>query len=845
MADPERLLDDIASSIADGAVVDWEQPVDRLSARERRVFGHLRLIDSLATVYRTLPPEPDSDPADDPLARPDPPGPRWGRLVLLDRIGQGASGDVFRAWDVDLQREVALKLLHVDGGSDASANARLLGEARRLARVGHPHVIHVYGAERHEERIGLWMELVRGRTLDEIVRADGPLPATDAAAMGADLCGAIAAVHAAGLLHRDIKAQNVIRDDNGRVVLMDFGTGDEIASARPVLAGTPLYLAPEILAGGPATPASDVYSLGVLLFHLASGRYPVSADSVERLREAHRAGRRLRLKDAAGGIPQGFARVVERALAADPSHRYASATDMEQALREFLRRPATVSTTATWRTWWFAAVTALVIAALVATTGRPWSRVTPAPGVTSIAVLPLTYVSGQADAPYLAEGLTDQLITTLGQVGAFRVTADTSVARFKGATEPVASIAKQLGVEAILEGTVTIDPGGPGRPGRVRVNARVIRAGTGLDIWAGSLERPLGDLLALEDDLARVIAQQVHAHLSSSEVARLQGGRSTNPAAEQAYLEGRAHLSQFAAQANLALTAFHRATELDPLYAAAHAGAGRSYIALGFARAISQPEARASALAEVTRALELDPELPEGHGVMADLRFFYDWDFAAAEREYLRAIETDPSAAFERAQYAQFLAAMGRLDEARQQIDQSIALDPLSAQPELTRALVLYYSRRFDEAIASVRRAEALDPSLPTAHFLMGRILEASGDLAAAVHETQKAIDGSAVVAAGWRVQKLRLQALQGDIAGARAGFSALARSEAAVDLESSPYEAYLRLATAEPDTAVTLLMRAVARRDPSVLWIDVDPRLDQIRGRPEFAELRRRIGLH
>ena len=438
MADPERLLDNIASSIADGAVVDWEQPVDRLSARERRVLGHLRLIDSLATVYRTLPPEPDCDPADDPLARPEPPGPRWGRLILLDRIGQGASGDVFRAWDVDLQREVALKLLHVDGGSDASANARLLGEARRLARVSHPHVIHVYGAERHEERIGLWMELVRGRTLDEIVQADGPLPAADAAAMGADLCGAIAAVHAAGLLHRDIKAQNVIRDDTGRVVLMDFGTGDEIASARPALAGTPLYLAPEILAGGPATPASDVYSLGVLLFHLVSGRYPVLANSVEGLTEAHRAGLRLHLKDAAAGIPQGFARVVERALAADPSHRYASATDMDQALREFLRRPARVPTTATWRTWSFVAVTALLIAALVATIGRPWSRVTPAPGVTSIAVLPLTYVSGQADAPYLAEGLTDQLITTLGQVGAFRVTADTSVARFKGATEPVA-----------------------------------------------------------------------------------------------------------------------------------------------------------------------------------------------------------------------------------------------------------------------------------------------------------------------------------------------------------------------------------------------------------------------
>jgi len=245
MSTSERLIDDVAASVADGQPVDWDRPPAALSARERRLLQHLRVIDSLAIVYRSLPMESREDDPAPPAADTAPDGPRWGRLLLLDRIGQGVSGDVFRAWDGELQREVALKLLHVDGlSSDAAANARVLQEARRLARVRHPHIVHVYGAERHEERIGLWMELVRGRTLDDVVRTEGPMSSDAAAVIGADLCGAVAAIHAAGLLHRDVKCQNALREDTGRVVLMDFGAGEEIGSARTALAGTPLYLQP-------------------------------------------------------------------------------------------------------------------------------------------------------------------------------------------------------------------------------------------------------------------------------------------------------------------------------------------------------------------------------------------------------------------------------------------------------------------------------------------------------------------------------------------------------------------------------------------------------------------------
>ena len=278
---PEAALDALAASIADGQPIDWQQLEAEAGPRDRRLIRHLRLVENISSLYRSIPE------LDDTLDDEAPDGPRWGRLVLLDRIGTGASCDVHRAFDTDLHRHVAVKLLHPDGRATGAAHDRILQEARRLARVRHPHVVQVFGAEQHRDRVGLWMELVDGESLDQIVRARGPFGAREAAGIGQDLCAALAAVHAAGLLHRDVKAQNVLRESGGRIVLMDFGTGEERAptggAAR--LVGTPLYLAPEILAGQPASTASDVYSLGVLLFYLVTGQFPTASATMEQLRD--------------------------------------------------------------------------------------------------------------------------------------------------------------------------------------------------------------------------------------------------------------------------------------------------------------------------------------------------------------------------------------------------------------------------------------------------------------------------------------------------------------------------------------------------------------------------------
>ncbi|HXW05887.1 MAG TPA: serine/threonine-protein kinase, partial [Vicinamibacterales bacterium] len=428
----DRAITDLASSVADGAVVDWSHAEAGVPANQRRLIRHLQLVESIAAVHRSIPEGSPPESPDQAAAVME--VPRWGRLVLLERIGQGMSGDVHRARDTELHREVALKLLH-DTSASRDAHRRVLEEARRLARIRHPHVVHVYGAEQHDGRVGLWMELVRGESLEQIVRARGRFGAHEAAVVGLDLCAALAAVHGAGLLHRDVKAQNVLRESGGRIVLMDFGTGEELrqnaGSSRMV--GTPLYLPPEIFKGKAATAQSDIYSLGVLLFFLVTGEFPVSAGSMIELARAHSRGERRHLRDVRPDLPAAFVEAVERALERSPERRYASAGEMEAALRPTLDLPPLVVREQPARSGirnrafaGLAGVLALAVLALIA-----WSltRGAPVASGASIAVLPFSDLSSNSPAPYLAAALTDELIATLGQIHTLRVSSMTSTSR--------------------------------------------------------------------------------------------------------------------------------------------------------------------------------------------------------------------------------------------------------------------------------------------------------------------------------------------------------------------------------------------------------------------------------
>ncbi len=322
----------LARSVADGKSVDWDAEETGAPDEESRQVVHgFRLLSKITGFHEDLISEIE------PLSA----GDKWGALEILEALASGSYGEIYRARDPRLDREVALKLI----AGETTEDDGTIGEARALAKVDHPNVVTVHGADVHAGRAGIWMELIRGRTLDSIVKSDGPLGAGEAALTGIDVCRALAAVHASGLVHRDVKARNVMREKGGRIVLMDFGLGREkqAAGGGRTVSGTPLYMAPEILAGEEATVQSDLYGAGILLYLLASGAFPVTGRSAGEIQNAHESGRSTSLRDARPGLPESFLRVVERATANKPGERFATAGEMEKALADFLDRESAES----------------------------------------------------------------------------------------------------------------------------------------------------------------------------------------------------------------------------------------------------------------------------------------------------------------------------------------------------------------------------------------------------------------------------------------------------------------------------------------------------------------------
>jgi len=331
----EAVFDQAIEQIADGLSVDWGALDRGTPGRARDWAKSLRVLNDIVKLHRDAAADYEQTtmataaPSNGEASQaPD----TWGKYRLTNKVGEGSYGSVYRAWDSDLEYDVAIKILHRRVG-DTKLRERLLQEGRALAKIQHNNVVRVLGIEAHADRVGLCMEFVRGKTLADIVRGQGRLSAAEAVLIGEDLCRALSAVHRAGFIHRDVKAKNVMRDDNGRIVLMDFGTGrSSDALSKNDRAGTPLYMAPEVIEDGQQSMRSDVYSLGVLLYYLVTGEYPVNARSIDELRAAHANREHRWLSEVRPDLPVGFMQVVERAIAIDPEDRFANASELLDAL---------------------------------------------------------------------------------------------------------------------------------------------------------------------------------------------------------------------------------------------------------------------------------------------------------------------------------------------------------------------------------------------------------------------------------------------------------------------------------------------------------------------------------
>jgi serine/threonine-protein kinase len=847
----EKLLE----SLADGVEVDWAA-LDSAAktSDERRKYRNLRLVARVAELHRTIVLEDDNGGEAAALGAAEAPADpvSWGHLSVGSRLAAGSFGQIYRAHDPQLNREVALKLLR---GSISTIRPveRLLAEARTLARVRHPNVVTVYGADVRDGAAGLWMELVDGQTLDVWLRSHGVMGSGEAAAAGIDLCRALAAVHAARLVHGDVKAQNVMREHGGRIVLMDFGAGRAQGGDAGGVAGTPMYLAPEVLAGEPPTIQSDLYSLGVLLFHLLTAAYPYSGADLDGLRAAHADGARAWLRDLRPDLPDALVQSIERAVDPDPARRFATAGEMERALVTSLQPvstpiPAIVRPprSARSRTVGFVAGALAFVAAvvgLIVWSGRA-DDVVVRTGTKTIAVLPMKDLSAAGAPAYLAEGLHDQLITTLGQIQSLRVMSRTSVMKFKDSAQAAGEIARSVGVDAVLESTVLSSGTSGDTPGRVRVNASLMLAGAQTPVWTRTFERPFGDLLALQADVARAIATGVRATIGPGESDRLSRSPQTNPAAEEAYLQGRTLLAGYGAEpAARALRSFERALSIERDHGSAHAGAAYAYIVLAADGAIPHQKARAMALTHARRALEVSDDSAEAHATMADIEFLYNWNLRGAEEEYRKSLELNPSLAIARSHYAQVLAAAGRFDESLAQVAEVESLDP-DVMSDF-KGLILYYKRDYPAAEKAIRAELLRRPEAVGLQLQLGRVAEAQGRMTAALETSQLAQQIAGGGSVPVRVQLIRLESLNGQIDRARASYRELQATAAAGTSHVRPRDvAYILLAFGDTEGALAAFAQAFEQRDPNLVWLGVDPRVDSVRQNPRFIALLKQLRL-
>jgi TolB-like protein/Tfp pilus assembly protein PilF len=780
-------------------------------------------------------------------------GGTFGHYRVVDKLGAGGMGEVYRVRDSRLERDVALKVLPAASFADAAARARLLREARSAAGLNHPNICTVYEVGEAEGQAYIAMELVEGEPLSARL-ARGPLPPAETARLALQLADALAHAHERGVVHRDLKSANVVVAADGRARVLDFGLAKRVLAGgddEPTLShvtltqpgtvmGTLAYMAPEQLRGLPADMRSDIWALGVVLYEMATGARPFLGHTGF---EVSSAVLSQAPKPLPAHVPPTLRGVIDRCLEKEPARRYQRAGEVRAAL-ETLSGSAPEAP-AGWRTGIarravLGVAAALLVAALVGSARFLSERKGGAPGavaqpkISSLLVLPFANLSGDPAQEFFADGMTDALISELSQVTGLDVVSRTSAMQYKGTRKPLAEIVRELGVEGVIEGGVL-------REGdQVRVTISLVGADSGRALWSQSFDREASGLLSLYGEVVRAIASEVQVTLSPQEQARLARSRSVNPEAYEAYLKGRMHwYKQTPQDVDRALQYFRFAQEKDPGFALSMLGMG--YIWTYYASAGLAPpgEMRDKVVAALRSAREIDPTLAESYEGEGDYKFYYEWNWEGAGRDYRRAIELKPHSAEMRGFYWEFLVAMNRLPEAEAQIRRYMELDPYNSYVQMAYGLFLLSSRRFDDAVLQFDKLLKADMDfgpaylgLWQAHHHEGRHEQA---LAAARDYFTKWGDEemAAALDAGFAIGGYR-----GAMRAAADRLVKRSRSSYVLAIQVAGLYAYAGDATRTLDW----LEKAHEARETGLVKLQVDPDWDLVRGQPRFQALLRKM---
>ena len=747
--------------------------------------------------------------------------PMIGKIVshykILDKLGEGGMGVVYKAHDMKLDRDVALKFLPPHLPVTHEHIARFELEVKAISALNHPHIATIYDVDETDGRKYIVLEYIPGGTLKSKLRqltSDGRvLSFSEVLEYGIQIAGALAHAHRHQIIHRDVKTDNLMLTEEGTVKLADFGLAKlrdsvQITKTGGTL-GTPAYMSPEQIRGENVDQRSDIFSYGVVLYEMITGRLPFLAEHEPAVLYRILHEEPVPLKSLRLDMPVGLEDIVNKAMQKDRQHRYERADDLLLDLKS-------------------------VMGDIEA--GRVEGRPSFAGGTYRIAVLPLVNISPDPQDEYFADGMTEELISTLSRIRGLRVIARTSVMQYKRTSKSITDIGRELKVETILEGSVRK------AANKLRITAQLINVANQEHLWSEDYDRELQDVFAIQSSVAQQVASALKVELLAGDKEQMNKRPAQNLEGYTLYLKGRYCWNKFSEEGlQSSIMYFQQAIDRDPLYGLAYAGLAVSYATLGV-NYLPPSEAFPKAKVAAETALAVDSDLPEGHAVWGAIKVFFDWDWVTAERELRRALEINPNDATAHQAFAYCLEVTGRPKEALAEIQVAHELDPLSLVINCDVGIRFYFARRYDLAIEQYQRTLEMEPDFPIAHVWLGRAYEQKGMFQEAVGAYQKQVlilsgDGERAAALG------HAYAVSGLMGALRHQLNELKQ------LSTQRYVAPLDIASiyarlGEHEQAFEWLEKAYQDRFSLLPWLKLDPRFDSLHSDSRFVTLLKKIGL-